>query len=173
MRVKGIKILFTILCLILLQTGCGVSPVTDETETCAQIDCIAPDFSLTTLDGSTIKLSDLRGKSVFINFWSTNCRYCKYEMPNIQSMHDTYGSKGLIILGIATEDNETLVEAYIKQMKFSFTILLDGEGDVNRMYSMAGLPQSFFIDQEGVIRNIFIGEMSHDEMDERVQLILK
>ena len=173
MNVKGIKLLISILCLSLIQTGCSSSLATDESETCAQIDCIAPDFSLPTLDGSTIKLSDLRGKPVFINFWSTNCQYCKYEMHNIQSMHDTYGSNGLIILGIATEDNELLVEAYIKQMKFSFTILLDGEGEVNRMYSMAGLPQSFFIDQEGVIRNIVIGEMSHDEMDEQVQLILK
>ena len=68
---------------------------------------IAPDFTLDNLDGSPVHLIDLRGKAVFINFWMTECRYCQYEMPNIQKMHDTYASEGLVVLGVNVGDSQS------------------------------------------------------------------
>ena len=138
-----------------------------------KVGCLAPDFSLKTLDGSTITLSDLRGKAVFINFWDFVCRYCQYEMPNIQYMHDTYSSQGLIVLGINNQNPQSVVTDYVRRMKMTFPVLLDSNGKVSKTYLVFAMPHSYFIDKEGLIQSIYIGELSRVEMEKRVQLVLK
>ena len=136
-------------------------------------ESIAPDFTLTALDGSSVHVNDLRGKAVFINFWHTACRYCQYEMPNIQRMHDTYVEDGLVVLGVNVGNSQQDAADYTKRLNITFPILLDSDESINNTYLVTGYPTSFFIDREGIIKSIYIGELTRDEMENRVKAILK
>ena len=134
---------------------------------------IAPDFTLTNLEGSPVRLNNMRGKAVFINFWHTACRYCQYEMPNIQRMYDTYAEDGLVVLGVNVGNSQQEAADYARRLKITFPILLDGDEKVNNEYLVTGYPTSFFIDREGDIESIYIGELTRDEMEKQVKQVLK
>ncbi len=126
------------------------------------IGMIAPDFSLKTLDGPVIQLSDLKGKAVLINLWATWCPPCRLEMPTIQAAYQKYKDRGLVILAInfTAQDNFSDVSTFVKELKLTFPVLLDTTGDVSAgLYAMHSLPMSFFIDSQGIIRNIQFGAM--------------
>ena len=144
-----------------------------ELEVAPQTGFLAPDFTLMALNGSTYSLNNLRGNAVFINFWMTECRYCQYEMPNIQKMHDTYANEGLIVLGVNVGDSLSDAEGYARRLKINFTILLDSDETTSRAYLVNGYPTSYFIDREGVIKSIYIGEMTREEMEKQVKSVLK
>jgi cytochrome c biogenesis protein CcmG, thiol:disulfide interchange protein DsbE len=122
----------------------------------------APDFSLKTLNGQTVTLSALKGKAVLINLWATWCPPCRLEMPTIQTVYEKYKARGLVVLAInfTAQDDLTTVSTFVKELKLTFPILLDTNGDVSAIsYGMHSLPMSFFIDPQCVIRNIVFGAM--------------
>jgi len=118
---------------------------------------LAPDFQLNNLDGESVSLSDLRGKPVLINFWATWCPYCVDEMPYIQEVYDEWLSKGLVVLAINKGESPSKVEEFVKDYDLSFPVLLDVKGDVANKYNIRPLPTTFFIDKDGIIRDIRIG----------------
>jgi peroxiredoxin len=120
----------------------------------------APDFVLPGLDGVKIKLSDLRGKPVVVNFWATWCGYCIVEMPLLQQAYDANKDKGLVILAVNDGETSARAEEFIQANGYTFTVLLDFYGDVVPFYKVRGLPTTFFIDKEGVIRDIRVGAFS-------------
>lgn len=130
----------------------------------------APDFELKTLDGKTMKLSELRGKKVIINFWATWCPPCRAEMPEMQKFHEEYGDEVVIAAVNATtsEKNIENVHAFVKDFGLTFPILLDDTNEVNMTYSIVSIPTSFFVDTSGMIQQKFIGAMSYDQMKEWV-----
>ena len=135
----------------------------------------APDFSLETLDGKKVRLADLRGKPVLINFWATWCPPCRNEMPEIQAAYEKYTDKGLVVLAVdfTVQDKLTDVKSYIQELKLTFPILLDDTGDVSAgLYGMIGLPTSFFIDPDGTLRRIQIGAIPPEKLDEFLAEIL-
>jgi len=175
MKDKIVKISLFLISLSLLLSACGDQVSTTEgwIDISPRVGCRAPDFSLDTTDGSAVKLSELRGQAVFITFWDTNCMYCRYEMPRIQKMHETYSSQGLLVLGINMQESLSEVVEYAERMHVNFPMLLDRDGKVSRSYLIIDKPHSFFIDRNGIIQNVTIGELSTEEMEERVQLVLK
>jgi cytochrome c biogenesis protein CcmG/thiol:disulfide interchange protein DsbE len=135
----------------------------------------APDFTLKTIDGKEIKLSDLKGKAVLINLWASWCPPCRYEMPGIQAAYEKYKFKGLVVLGIdfTVQDNLQDVKAFVQELKLSFPILLDETGDVSAgLYGMRGLPTSYFIDTGGILDRIQIGAMLPEKLEEYLAEIL-
>ena len=94
-------------------------------------------------------------------------------MPNIQKMHDDYTPTGLVVLGINVKDKASDAQTYIDRLYLDFPILLDADGKVAAAYLVAELPYSYFIDREGVIQRIYIGEMKSTQMEEFVTLVLK
>ncbi len=94
-------------------------------------------------------------------------------MPNIQKMQDVYGDDGLVVLGINEEDKASDAQTYIERLKLSFPILLDSDGKVAETYLVVNIPYSFFIDRDGVIQKIYIGEMKQAQMEEFVAQVLK
>ncbi len=129
-----------------------------------QID-LAPDFSLTDLDGNTVTLSDYRGqKNVYINFWASWCGYCKLEMPDIEEIHREYEDKDLVVLTINVGESQNVVEKYIDNNGFSFPVLLDPDMKVSRLYKVNSIPVSIFIDKEGKIRNQRVGLLTKEQM---------
>jgi len=119
----------------------------------------APDFTLKTLNNKTITLSKLQGKIVMVNFWATWCVPCKDELPFFQAISKDWSGEELVILAIAVKGNEDLatVEQYIEQNEYTFPVLFDSEGNVQALYgitSSIAIPRTFFIDAEGIIKEI-------------------
>ncbi len=133
----------------------------------------APDFTLKALDGSSITLSQLRGKAVLINFWTSWCVACRDESPLLESFYQAHQSAGVVVLGVNVTSQDTLdaARAYVKEMELSFPIPLDEQGSVSNHYQVPGLPVSFFIDAQGIIRNIIVGQMRSGDLTEGLQLM--
>ncbi|MDF1511411.1 TlpA disulfide reductase family protein [Robertmurraya sp. DFI.2.37] len=127
----------------------------------------APDFELPTLDGQMIRLSDLKGKKIMVNFWTTWCPPCKAEMPDMQKFYTEEGNQ-IKILAVNI-DTDYDVAGFVKEMKINFPILLDNDEKVMKQYRILTIPTTFFIDESGTIQNKFIGAMSIDKMRELTQ----
>jgi cytochrome c biogenesis protein CcmG/thiol:disulfide interchange protein DsbE len=121
---------------------------------------MAPDFTMTTLDGSTVRLSELRGHPVLINFWASWCGPCRSEMPHIQAAHETHSGDGLIVLGVNQRESPTDVARFVEEFNLTFAIPLDSDGAASGSYQARALPTSFFVDADGIIRGTFTGPMS-------------
>ncbi len=124
----------------------------------------APDFTLKTLDGKEVSLSDLRGKVVLINFWATWCPPCRSEMPLFERVYREYKDKGFEILAVSTDSSLEPVKKFVKDYKLSFKIAYDDK-NVAGLYGIQGLPTSFLIDRDGKILKVRLGEYKEVERD--------
>ena len=132
----------------------------------------APDFTLTKLDGTNVKLSDLKGKKVILNFWATWCGPCQQEMPDMEAFYKEH-KENVEILAINYTPSEKgggveKVSNFAKEKGITFPILLDKNIDVTTAYKVITIPTSYFIDTKGVIQDKFIGPMTQKEMEKRV-----
>lgn len=127
-----------------------------------EVGARAPDFALPTLQGETLRLSDLRGQVVLVNFWATWCGPCRVEMPTMQAR---YNHDGFTIVAVNFAEEADVVQAYADELQLSFPIVLDGDGAVQELYRVRGYPSSFFVDPDGIVRFFHIGEMSESVMD--------
>ncbi|PEF12167.1 thiol:disulfide interchange protein [Bacillus thuringiensis] len=132
----------------------------------------APDFELTKLDGTNVKLSDLKGKKVILNFWATWCGPCQQEMPDMEAFYKEH-KENVEILAINYTPSEKgggeeKVSNFAKEKGITFPILLDKNIDVTTAYKVITIPTSYFIDTKGVIQDKFIGPMTQKEMEKRV-----
>jgi len=120
---------------------------------------LAPDFSLQTADGETIRLSELRGRPVLINVWASWCIPCRSEMPALERVYQQYRDLGFEILGInsTVQDDPIKAVTFAKQQGLTFPILLDNEGEVTKTYQVRALPTSFFVDANGIIQEVVVG----------------
>lgn len=128
----------------------------------------APDFSLTTSDGKTVKLSDFRGKKVLLNFWATWCPPCRQEIPDMVKYYEANKDKNMIILGVnltQAEKDPTTVPQFLKDNGITYPVLLDTKGIVADQFQVSGIPTSYFIDSKGVIRQVYTGAMTYEFMD--------
>ena len=122
----------------------------------------APDFELMNIEGEIVKLSDLRGMVVGINFWATWCSPCVYEMPMFQEMYEEY-SPDLEILAVNNQESEEVVLPFIKEMNLAYEILYDMDAQVALNFQVIGFPTTYFVDREGVIRAVHVGVMNEDQ----------
>lgn len=144
-----------------LLNGAG-TPVVGAPQIRAQIGSIAPDFELRDINtGQMVKLSELRGRPVWINFWASWCPPCAEEMPEMQKLYDRYRHSDLALLGIDVQESEESVRNFTDG-KFDWTFLIDTDGKVVDRYMVGGLPTHFFIDKTGVVRAIYLGALSPD-----------
>lgn len=127
----------------------------------------APDFMLRDADGATVRLSDLRGKVVWVNFWATWCAPCKKELPVMQTLYDEKKDAGLVVLAINWQESAEDARAYFASRGLTLPLLLD-RGGVYDQYRLQGLPDSFFVDREGVIATLQYGEVSEKKARERL-----
>ena len=130
---------------------------TPDKEVAPREGALAPDFLLPTLDGKTVRLSDLRGKGVVINFWATWCPPCRKEMPQLVAAYQRYRNDGLEVVAVNVGEPEDRVRQFAEEFGMRFTVALDKIGAVARTYSLLGLPTTFFVDRQGVIRIVHAG----------------
>ncbi len=132
----------------------------------------APDFALPSLDGKTVRLSDLRGQVVLINFWATWCPPCRMEMPAIQDAYEANHQKGFTVLAVSVAEPASSVRSFVQEFGLTFTPLLDSKGEVSSRYRAMGLPTSVFVDREGVVRAIHVGAMTPAQINDYLAEIL-
>jgi peroxiredoxin len=128
---------------------------------------IAPDFTLKTLDGQTVKLSDFRGKKVILNFWATWCPPCRAEIPDMQQFYAKHKTEGIEILAVnatETEKSTKNIKKFAETYGMTFPILLDEKSDVAHTFQAQTIPTSYIIDTHGVIQKRMIGPMSYEQM---------
>jgi thiol-disulfide isomerase/thioredoxin len=123
----------------------------------------APDFELENLSGERLRLQDLRGKPVVINFWATWCIPCEAEMPLLQNSYERY--PGMEVLAVNFAESVVDVQAFVDKHALTFEILLDPRAIVQSLYRVRGYPTTYFVDGEGVIQGVHIGVLSQRQLN--------
>jgi cytochrome c biogenesis protein CcmG, thiol:disulfide interchange protein DsbE len=137
---------------------------------------LAPDFELETLDSQTVKLSDLRGRVVLLNFWASWCPPCKAEMPAIQQVYDDYQDRGFVVLAVnaTNQDSRENAQAFLAENNLSFPVPLDVLGETTLRYKVSSFPTTFLIAPDGIIREVVVGgPMAEAALRARVEKLLE
>ncbi len=140
--------------------GADVSP---------QQGALAPDFLLEKLDGGDLRLSDYRGQPLVVNFWATWCAPCRREIPQFVSAYDRLRDQGLVVIGVNLQESKSIIQNYADDFGMKFPIAIDHNGEVAKRYRLLGLPMTFFIDRQGVVRSVFAGPFLEQSQGTNVQ----
>jgi len=123
----------------------------------------APDFTLPARSGGSVSLDKYKGQVVMINFWASWCGPCRQEMPLLNEIYKQYGRLGFTLIAVNVEPNRSDAEAWLKQTPVNFPVLFDAQSTVSKMYSVAGMPSTVFIDRKGNLRLLHEGYKPGDE----------
>ncbi len=148
--------LLILLFFLLVLTACGQAPKV------AEVGKLAPDFSLVDRKGKTWTLSELKGQVVFVNFWATWCPPCREEMPSMQRLYSNLPKNKFKMLAILNKDDPKLADSFAKKLGITIPILDDQENLIGPSYGLTGLPETFIVDKEGILREKFIGPAPWD-----------
>ena len=127
-------------------------------------------FQLTDLDGNPVRLEDLRGRLVWLNFWASWCPPCQGETPVLRDMDEAYGGQGLEIVGVAVQETTVDdVRAYAERYELGYRIAFDTFADIFHLYRVYALPTQFFIAPDGKIIEVVNGPLSHQDAAARIE----
>lgn len=133
-----------------------------------QVGDTAPDFTLETLEGEKVSLSDFKGKKVFLNYWATWCPPCREEMPEMQRFQEAYGEEVVILAvnGTGSEKSIENVATFVEDGGYTFPVLLDKELSLNQDYQIISIPTTYFIGTDGTIQEPrIVGPMTYEDME--------
>ena len=132
----------------------------------------APAFVLNTLDNKTYTTENLAGKIVVLNFWATWCPPCRAEMPALDAVQRANQNEDVVILGVNQMEEAHAVETFAREFNLTFPLLRDADGALSAQYQVSALPTTFFIDEQGVIRNVVIGgSMSREFIQNQINAL--
>ena len=143
-----------------------------------EVGQVAPDFDVEFFDGyewdtrSVANLSDMRGKPVVLNFWASWCVECRYETDVLEEAWLKYREDGVVFLGVAYADVEPNSIAYMQEFGVTFPHAPDLGTDISQDYEITGVPETFFIDKDGVIRHVQIGAVDQQMLDTLIPQML-
>ena len=130
----------------------------------AAIGAAAPDFAVADLDGNPLRLADLRGRPVIVNFWASWCGPCVEEFPLLQRALDEHRADGLAVVGIVFDDRSEAARAFLRRMGTAWPAAMDPNAAVAGAYGVSAPPASFFIDREGRVAGRQLGQLSSDDL---------
>ncbi|MGH2429236.1 MAG: TlpA family protein disulfide reductase [Candidatus Limnocylindria bacterium] len=162
-----------VLPLILLALWVGVLLVRPGAASGAGIGTVAPEFALADLDGQPVRLADLRGRPVVVNFWASWCGPCVEEFPLLREAAAEHADDGLAIVGIVYEDRSEAARGFMDRMGASWPAAMDPGGRVADAYGVFGPPETFFIGRDGVVVDRQIGQFSAASLDEKLTAIIR
>lgn len=130
----------------------------------------APDFTLKSLKGSNLKLSEFRGDVVMINFWATWCGPCRQEMPILNDLYLKYRDQGFTLLGVNVEKNQSKAAKMIRDLQVVYPVLFDSDSKVSKLYDVNSMPSTILVDRDGKMRYLHRGYKAGAE-DEYVRQV--
>jgi cytochrome c biogenesis protein CcmG/thiol:disulfide interchange protein DsbE len=156
--------------LVLLAYGFKTDPKTVPSPLVAKE---APPFALKLFDGGSLTLQDLRGKVVVVNFWASWCYpACYEEAPLLEGAWRAYKEKGVVIVGVNIQDTEQGAREFMKRFSFTFPNGPDPKGKISIDYGVYGVPETFFVDQEGRIAYKHVGALTAEILSRQIQKLL-
>ncbi len=152
----------------LLSMACGFAAAANQTP-------MAPDFTLKSREGVNIKLSELRGQVVMVNFWASWCGPCRQEMPLLQQLFDRYQSLGFSLLGVNVDEDKKAADKMLSDLPVSFPILYDDRSQVSKEYQVKAMPSTFMVDRDGRIRYLHKGYKPgyEEEYQQQIRKLLR
>jgi peroxiredoxin len=145
-----------------------------QTDSGITVGKIAPDFQLLDTNGNQVALSDFRGRPVMLNFWATWCTPCQFEMPLFQEIYEDekWLQEELVILAVNLQDSANDIKQFMTYMGLTFTVLLDTNGLVGLKYNTRNIPVTYFIDKDGIIKDVAIGAfINKAALEQKLNLI--
>lgn len=133
----------------------------------------APDFTFTTLDGSQVRLSDLKGRVVVLNFWASWCGPCRDEAPALQAVWERYRDRGVVLLGVAYTDTERGARAFVEEFRQTYPNGLDIGTRISEMYHIQGVPETFIINRDGEVVEFIMQPLTEAALVERLERLLE
>jgi peroxiredoxin len=133
-------------------------------EAAPRLGYLAPEFRLDDLTGESRTLSGYRGRPTLVNFWATWCPSCRAELEGMQAFFQNHGDN-VQVLGVNWGESAEMIAGFLERLNITFPILLDTRGTAFVGYQLTGVPTSVFLDSEGVIRGIWLGPMSPEEIE--------
>ena len=127
----------------------------------------APDFVLQDAEGKTWKLSSLKGQVVFVNFWATWCKPCRDEMPSMEALNKAMAGQPFQMLSIVFNDNLDMANSFARGLGATFPVLANPSQELTEAYMITGVPETFLIDTNGILRHKFIGPYNWDTWEMR------
>ena len=130
----------------------------------------APDFTLKSLAGDNVKLSELRGQVVLINFWASWCGPCRQEMPRLDDLYQQYGELGFTLLGVNVEQDSAEAQRMLHDTPVTFPILFDSKNEVSKLYDVVAMPSTVIVDRDGNVRFVHKGYQPGYEDEYQTQI---
>ena len=155
-----------------LLTACLISLMCVSLAGAAAVKGPAPNFTLKSLGGKNLKLSEMTGNVVLINFWASWCGPCREEMPLLNALHKKYAPLGFTVLGVNVEEDVDGAMSFLKNVPVDFPILLDNTNNVSKQYKVVAMPTTVVVDRDGNMRYLHEGYKPGDEKKYR-QMIKK
>jgi thiol-disulfide isomerase/thioredoxin len=155
-----------------LLTACLISLMCISLAGAATVKGPAPNFTLKSMGGNNLKLSEMTGNVVLINFWASWCGPCREEMPLLNALHKKYQPLGFTVLGVNVEENVDGARSFLKNVPVDFPILLDNTNEVSKRYKVVAMPTTVVVDRDGNMRFLHEGYKPGDEKKYR-QMIKK
>lgn len=131
-----------------------------------QRDNAMENFTLKSLDGKDVNLRDYDGQVILVNFWATWCPPCTAELPDINAFYEAHKDEGFVVLAVNAQEDPQTVKTFIDQRGFTFPVLLDLNANLMQRYSVRGLPTTFILDRDGVIRHTQSGVITPQQLEQ-------
>ncbi len=142
----------------------------------AEGDRAAPDFLLQTLDGASLRLSDLQGQPLLVNFWASWCATCRQETPQLIETYDRFKARGLLVVGVNLQEANERARKFVDEWQIGYPVVMDRRGQVARTWRIGGptqgLPASYFIDPRGVVQKVVWGPLRAKDIEDGMALIM-
>ncbi len=135
----------------------------------------APDFTLRTMDGRNLRLQEMRGQVVLVNFWATWCGPCRQEMPHLNKLYDKYRASGFVLLGVNVDEDPRMAAGIAQKLGVKFPVLLDTDKRVSKLYALETMPSTVLIDRDGRIQYLHRGYVTgyEDTYEKQIRELLK
>lgn len=135
-----------------------------------QVGDAAPNFTLTTLNGKQVSLSEFRNKPVMLNFWYATCPGCLAEIPGMQRFYAAQqaAGKNFVILGVNSVDDAQTAQQFAQQYGLTYTLVMDNNQQVATLYNLTSTPTSYFIDRQGIIRSMVVGPVDDATLQQKI-----
>ncbi len=136
----------------------------------AELSGKAPDFTLKSMNGKNLKLSEFRGQVVMLNFWASWCAPCRQEMPLLEDLYKKYKPLGFTLLGVNVEQDSSKASTLLRSIKVSFPILFDNQNKVSKLFTVSAMPTTVIVDRDGNMRYLHQGYKPGYELEYQKQI---